>query len=149
MVSLFVTLWRWWLIVSGIAVFFWLSLEDTTSLWVALLGTNLTASIVSHRARHMGFDVRVLWHWLAFGGVVGASSTLMVTFLMFFKTAWHSHDYPDFPPLMMLDMLMRLPVWTLAGILIGCAGYALQRALKPAGEADKTHHLHDGASPQP
>jgi hypothetical protein len=51
---------------------------------------------------------------------------------MLFKTGWHGHGFPDYPPPMMLAMLERLPVWMLAGALIGLAIAMIKLVVSPA-----------------
>jgi hypothetical protein len=57
------------------------------------------------------------------GVITGLGASITTTGLMFFKDALHAHLFPDFPPLMMLAILQRSPVWAVAGGLAG-AGVA-------------------------
>jgi hypothetical protein len=110
----------------GIILLVWLSLEDNSTVSVALLGTGAAVLYSSiWLLKRSGGQVLPLRLWLPglilFGGTLGALSTLTTTLLMFFKTGWHGHSFPDYPPQMLLAMLQRLPVWMLAGALIGLA----------------------------
>jgi len=124
------------MIAVGVAVFFWLSVEDNSTLPVAVLGTALAVVLALLRALSAwgGRSIRVgdgLLLLALFGALVGAAAALTVTGLMFFKTAWHSHIFPDYPLAMMAAMLTRTPVWALAGALIGAAGGLVWLALLP------------------
>lgn len=118
-------LWlRLCLTAACIVAFFWLSVEDNHVWPVVLLGSSLTllGSLQWALSRYGGHTVtsgRGFLGLALFGGIVGAGSSLMTTLLMFFKTAWHSHLYPDYPVPMMTAMLSRMPVWGLAGVLLG------------------------------
>jgi prepilin signal peptidase PulO-like enzyme (type II secretory pathway) len=121
---------RWLVIGYGGALWLWFSTEDQTALWVTLFGTLGAVLVVGAWAS--GRTVPRAW-WLVWGALlgatVGAGAVWLTTFFMFFKTAWHSHLFPDFPIPMMIAMLERLPLWSLAGAFIG-AGLALWR-LRP------------------
>jgi hypothetical protein len=121
----------------GIILLVWLSLEDNGTLSVALLGTGATILYSSvWLLKRSGGQVLPLRLWLPglilFGGILGALSTLTTTLLMFFKTGWHGHIFPDYPPQMLLAMLQRLPVWMLAGALIGLAIALIKIAVTPS-----------------
>jgi hypothetical protein len=110
----------------GLALLLWLSLEDNGTLSVALLGTGAaTLFTIIALLNRIGGRVLSMRLWftglIGLGAAIGALSTLTTTLLMFFKTGWHGHGFPDYPPAMMLAMLQRLPVWMLAGALIGLA----------------------------
>lgn len=126
-------------IAIGIACLLWLSLEDTDTLPVALLGTSLSVVLIaswwqrlpdSDRSGRQGVLVLVLT-----GSLAGSSSVVATTLLMFFKTAWHGHLYPDYPILMLVAMLERLPVWALAGAFLGLA-IAVGRYRTPGGNTN-------------
>jgi hypothetical protein len=97
---------RWLLIACGITVFLWLGNEDTATWPVAALGL---------------------------AGVCGALASVL---LMFLKTAWHSHIFPDYPLPMMAAMAARAPAWAAAGAALALA-LVLWRGLakedQPAG----------------
>jgi hypothetical protein len=118
----------------GAVVFFWLSAEDNSALPVAIFGTGISVAIVfwwlSRNYGGKALDRRFWFPGLIFaGGITGAGAALSAVLLMFFKTAWHSHVFPDYPLPMMLAMLERLPAWTLAGALVGLAVALIYTAL--------------------
>lgn len=55
------------------------------------------------------------------GGIMGTSAAAYTAGLMLLKTALHNHVYPDYPLSVILGILVRLPMWTIAGALIGAA----------------------------
>jgi prepilin signal peptidase PulO-like enzyme (type II secretory pathway) len=109
-------------IMWGVAILAWLSIEDTTTLPVTILGTG--ASVVGVwlwlTTRYHGQDMGLLL-WAVLGASMGMGAIVCATALMFFKTAWHSHLYPDFPTPMLLAMLARVPWWAIAGAMLGLA----------------------------
>lgn len=117
---------RWARIGYGIALLFWLGAEDTETLPIALLG--LLGAVLGVGG----------WAWRTYGqtpltpatqrlalvltgGLIGASAALISTLLMFLKTGWHNHPFPDFPFAMMIAMLERAPVWAMAGAMLAGA----------------------------
>ncbi|HUN05815.1 MAG TPA: hypothetical protein PLQ56_04420 [Aggregatilineales bacterium] len=108
----------------GLVLLLWMSLEDTHTEPVVVLGVALSL-LVSLRTllRRLGgqeVSLRQLLLILAFsGGLVGVGTSISTALLMFFKNAWHAHLFLDFPPGIMLAILERAPAWGLAGVLIG------------------------------
>ncbi len=119
---------------AGGTLLFWLSLEDQDMLGVTLLGTMSAMLLVSHvlMQQYGGQSLPLYW-FPPLGALVGAGAALNTTLLMFFKTAWHAHPFPDFPPQMMLDMLARMPFWGFAGMLVGLGIGALWYAVGKCG----------------
>ncbi len=110
----------------GTILFFWLTIEDQNAFAPALLGA-VGAILIGLRwvlARLGGKMIplstaligAVLW-----GALVGAGGTAAAAILMFFKTAWHAHIFPDYPLPMIAEMLVRSPAWALAGALAALA----------------------------
>jgi hypothetical protein len=117
---------RFVMIGYGLLLLIWLSLEDSSSLSVALLGTGLatliTAFLLLNRFGGRSFSLQqAFWGTIFLGATIGALSALCTTLLMFFKSSWHGHVFFDYPPQMMLAMLSRTPAWAFAGLLIGLA----------------------------
>jgi hypothetical protein len=143
---------RWLSILVGLCVFLWLGVEDTHTLPVALLGSAAAlCAVLMWVASQGGFQAlsgSPAVGLVLMGGLVGALAALTTTVLMFVKTAWHSHIALDYPPLMMLAMLERAPVWALAGVFVGAAAAALwplcntRRELEPI-RAEQERPSHD------
>ena len=119
----------------GILLMLWMSTEDSGTLTVTLLGSGLSVLAIGLWLLQETRDRRISFRGLLIGGagsggLMGAGAILATVALMFLKTAWHSHIYPDYPPQMMLDMLVRIPAWGLAGGMLGLAGALLWIALQ-------------------
>jgi multisubunit Na+/H+ antiporter MnhE subunit len=105
----------------GLLVFVWMSLEDNGTLTVSLLGAGLATALILYQTfkRFAGEELATRFLFPLLGLLIGAASPIATILLMFFKTAWHGHEFPDYPLELMRDMLFRLPAWALAGGLIG------------------------------
>lgn len=103
----------------GIVVFLWLTPEENSVISVTLLGVGgaLLAGL------HLAYRLRPVRHGalIGIGALAGASASLITALLMFLKTAVHAHLFPDYPPLLLIGILERLPTWTVAGGLLGGA----------------------------
>ena len=117
---------RFLLIGYGLCLLVWMSLEDTSLIPVVVLGTGLAVigviyTVAQNMAQQAISLTRLLFLLVMVSTAVGGLAPLAITVLMFFKTSWHAHPFPDYPPALMLAMLSRVPAWTLAGCLLGCA----------------------------
>jgi hypothetical protein len=126
---------RFFLLGYGLVIFIWMSLEDNGTLTVSLLGVGLATALILYqtleriggKALAMRFYFPLL---IGLGALIGAASSLTTILLMFFKTAWHGHGFPDYPLELMRDMLFRLPAWALAGSLLSFALILLLRVIE-------------------
>lgn len=106
----------------GAVLLFWMSLEDNGAVSVSILGTILAGWLVYFgMLRYLPHHQLTMRSLSLIGLGIGAGGTLCTTGLMFFKTAWHGHLFPDYPFGMMAAMLQRAPVWGVAGAMIGLA----------------------------
>ncbi len=108
----------------GLMLFVWLTPEDNTVWPVAVLGVGLALlSLMWLIRRHLGGSGFHGWYVpigaALLGGIIGLGGTLATAGLMFFKNALHAHAFWDFPPGMVVAMLIRAPSWALAGGLAG------------------------------
>jgi hypothetical protein len=115
---------RFLLLGYGLVLFIWMSLEDNGTLTVSLLGAGFATTLILYQTfeRIGGKELSMRFFiglFVGIGVLSGAISPLATISLMFFKTAWHGHGFPDYPPELMRDMLFRLPAWALAGGLLG------------------------------
>lgn len=113
-------------LVYGGMLMFWLSLEDNGIVSVSLLGMGAVLVFVGDWLwrRYGDTSVRIeaiVPLLILLGGLFGTLANLVTVFLMFFKTAWHAHLFPDYPNDILLSTLQRLPVWAGAGALLGLA----------------------------
>lgn len=124
---------RFALMAYGLLIFFWMSLEDNGTLTVSLLGAGLATALILYQilARFGGKDLETRFFFPICGALIGAASSITTVLLMFFKTAWHGHEYPDYPIELMRDMLFRLPAWALAGGLFGLGIVFFTSSLRP------------------
>jgi hypothetical protein len=128
-------LWRRWaLIGGGLAVFFWLRLEDHgvgTALLMGMLLSALTLAWAAWpRLAERTLSARQLVLSLAFTGAVGGLLTaLFGALLMLLKNGFHGHLYPDYPIVLIEGTLTRAPAWALAGAFLGAGAALLLLAL--------------------
>lgn len=133
---------RLWLILLGIALFFWLGKEDKDVVAVTALGLILAGSFVCWLIfQRRRFDItansKISLALGILGGVCcGALSSLFTALLMLLKDLRHGHVFPDYPPELILAALERLPAWSLAGGLIGLALSLFCRAFAGARPRD-------------
>jgi hypothetical protein len=131
---------RWLLIACGITVFLWLGNEDTATWPVAALGLAggalLTAWWLWPYSKAPLTPPSLLAAAALAGALAGVCGALASVLLMFLKTAWHSHIFPDYPLPMMAAMAARAPAWAAAGAALALA-LVLWRGLakedQPAG----------------
>ncbi|MEP7291994.1 MAG: hypothetical protein ABI835_09430 [Chloroflexota bacterium] len=102
----------------------WSSLEDNSVLPVALLGAGLAVLILalwfSGRFGSRTFAARsALLAAALVGAVAGLASALSTAALMLIKDGLHAHLFPDYPFGLIVDILARAPLWSLAGIFAG------------------------------
>lgn len=115
---------RFLLIGYGLILLIWMSLEDSSTLVVAILGTG--ASIIYSGAwigsrfgeRDLALK-NVSIGLIVWGALLGIVSSLITALLMFFKSSWHGHIYPDYPLAMITDTLALMPIWAISGGLLG------------------------------
>jgi hypothetical protein len=117
---------RFLLIGYGLILVIWMSLEDKRAVSVALLGTGAAIIYLGTwiLSRFSGQDIALRFWFTGFilsGIGLGAASALSTAILMFFKSSWHEHLYPDYPPQMIAAMLARMPFWAMSGALFGLA----------------------------
>ncbi|MBI5671658.1 MAG: hypothetical protein HZC41_27000 [Chloroflexi bacterium] len=115
---------RWAGLLYGLALLLWLSLEDNHVWPVAALGAGLAALLVLlNLLRRLGGRAIPTPYAVAgvvtLGALVGLGAAVATAGLMLFKNALHAHVFLDYPPGLLLAVLSRAPVWTLAGGLVG------------------------------
>lgn len=115
---------RWLALVYGVAALLWLSREDNDVKAVAALGFGLAALLVIRAVTGQLGGKRIAARYVAAGSVVlgamtGLGSAAAIAGLMLFKNALHAHVFLDYPPPVILGILERAPVWTVAGGLAG------------------------------
>ncbi len=121
--------WRSLLILAGVGILLWSGLEDKDASGAAAFGliTAVPLTMLLLRSRSP-VKINVLVNSSLAGSLIGALASVIAAALMLFKDLRHAHPFPDFPPMMILGMLERLPHWTVAGALVGI-GVGLLRYL--------------------
>lgn len=119
----------------GVGVFFWLRIEDNSVLPAVIAGLALSLlGALIWAARNLGGKtLRLRWIVLGaalLGGLCGLGAAVATAGLMLLKNGMHGHVFPDFPFGVIIEILQRAPLWTLAGGLAGLglalAWWALQ-----------------------
>ena len=108
------------LLLTGLALLLWSGLEDNDTTAVTLLGWLTSVMFTQWFLARMaaGQPAKVTDIGLA-GLLVGAFASLCTAALMLFKNLRHAHVFPDYPAEMLLAVLERLPIWSIAGGLAG------------------------------
>ena len=121
---------RWLVIAYGLVMLAWMSTEANDIRLVTLLGCIGAVLIaVLQVTQRVGGQILSRRAWIFgaawIGALIGAGVSLLTAAFMFTKTAWHSHLFPDYPVEMMIAVLLRAPVWALAGAMLLLAGALL------------------------
>ncbi len=126
--------WRRAMVLAGgLAVFFWLRLEDhgvATAILMGLISTALAGMVWvwPHLSRREWGPRGLLVTMGLTGAAAGAASALATAGLMLLKNGFHGHLNPDYPAGLLLDTLSRAPAWALAGALLGIGAALLSLA---------------------
>lgn len=121
------SLWRRLaLIGGGLAVFFWLRLEDhgvVTALIMAVIVSALALAfwLWPRLAARTWTPPTLILAAALTGGLFGLLTAVSAALLMLLKNGFHGHLNPDYPAGILLDTLARAPAWALAGALLGLA----------------------------
>lgn len=118
-------------LIYGGLLLLWTSLEDNSVLPVAILGVGLALILIAFWITRR-FSRRNLNNISAalIGAAVGALGALMTALLMLIKVGLHSHLYPDYPFGLIGEMLLRLPLWGIAGAFAGIGLLLAWKALQ-------------------
>lgn len=105
---------------SFLVTFAWLSIEDTSTHWVTLLGIGFSLiAIFGFLVYNKNNQLSPLLIYPVSGFLAGLLVTPLVVSLMAIKTGLHSHVTPDFSIQQIWSVLKTTPVWAVAGLLIG------------------------------
>lgn len=111
---------------GGLAVFLWLRLEDhgvvpAIIMGLILAGLALIAWLWPRLANRPLKPGRLVLLVALSGVGLGLLTALAAAFLMLLKNGFHGHLNPDYPAGVILDTLVRAPIWALAGGLLAAA----------------------------
>lgn len=114
-------------LVLGIALLFWLPIEDVSEQSVVLFAALVSAWLgLRYLLPARPGEIHYLRRYLLTGALAGLAVTPLALFLMALKTGFHGHYAPDFTIEQMQAVLYRAPVWVFVGLLLGL-GIALLR----------------------
>ncbi len=104
----------------------WIGVEDYSLAAVTVLGAGLPALFLGHfLLRRFGgavLSMRKSLLLLSAGGLLaGALAPLAIAILMAVKVSLHGSTTPGFEAQTVVAVVARLPVWALAGLLVGVA----------------------------
>jgi hypothetical protein len=119
----------------GALLFFWLRIEDNSTLPPVLAGLALTlvAAFLWLDGALGGKTLRLRYVFpgaALLGGISGLGTAAAAALLMLLKNGTHGHVFPDYPFGVIVEILRRAPLWALAGGLavfgISLAWWALR-----------------------
>lgn len=114
-------------LIVGIALILWLPIEDANLNRVLFFASAVcTWGAARFMLNISSQDRKFLWRHILAGAVAGLAVSPVAIFLMAFKSGLHGHGVPDFSIGQILRVLVRFPVWVIAGTLLGL-GVALAR----------------------
>lgn len=116
--------------IVGLTWFLWIGFEDRGLTPVLILSGLISISIglqvwarwfPSNQGRNFPF-----FRWITIGMSSGALVGPIAVLLALLKTSLHQHIEADFSAEDLALLLGRVPVWILAGLLFGTAGFILE-----------------------
>ncbi|RMG83411.1 MAG: hypothetical protein D6712_13025 [Chloroflexi bacterium] len=130
------TLPRYIVIFYGIALFIWLGFESDDIYTPIVFGAVMVVLIIWQIMNKLAIQTTVKPQRLfslgaGAGAVAGASVNIFAALIMLFKDVRHGHTFPDYPLMLIVDFVARLPIWALAGGLIGLAIVLVWLAIRP------------------
>lgn len=111
---------RYFAIFLGIALLFWLPIEDIAETWVILFAIALSTwlAVALFIAKRISLRSRLFSHVLV-GTFAGILVTPIALLLMVFKTGFHAHEVPDYTTQQLISIVWKTPIWVIGGFLIG------------------------------
>lgn len=110
--------------IAGLAWFIWLGYEDRSLGTVMGLSAIVCVAlcltwVAKWRGRRQAERRRWLLESMGFGLLTGGMVAPVAVLLILIKISLHAHGTPDFTTGDIAEVIHRLPVWALAGILCG------------------------------
>jgi uncharacterized membrane protein YedE/YeeE len=111
---------RYWGIFLGIALLFWLPIEDTTETWALLFAIAIStwlaiAFFLSKRVKLRS----LLVEYILSGTLAGILVTPIALLLMAIKTGFHAHEAPEYTSQQLVSTVWKTPLWIVGGFLVG------------------------------
>jgi hypothetical protein len=111
---------RFFAILLGIALLFWLPVEDTAETSAVLFAIAISTWLAIALFKSKRADFRPsLYNYILAGSLAGILVTPIALFLMVFKTGLHGHEAPDYTTQQFIAVARRMPAWITGGFLIG------------------------------
>ena len=99
--------------------FFWLPFEDRNERWALLFAASISILVTIYLTTRLDIDRSHGYIFLILGGLAGLLVPLVAVLLMVLKNSLHGHAVPDFTIPMVASVLQRIPIWVIAGFLVG------------------------------
>jgi hypothetical protein len=116
---------RLFAILLGIALFFWIPLEDSSENLAVLYAYFISTWLVGALLIRFKNPSRLTIINICFAGILtGATITPLIIFLMVLKTGIHAHLVPDYSFEQFISIINRTPIWFISGYLTGM-GYGM------------------------
>jgi hypothetical protein len=114
---------RYLAIFLGIALLFWLPIEDTAENWAILFALAISAwfavaVLISNRVTFRS----LLLNYILIATIAGAFVTPIALLLMAFKTGMHAHGAPEYSAQQLVSVVWKTPIWIAGGFLMGLGG---------------------------
>ena len=111
---------RYFAILLGIALLFWLPIEDSAEAWAILFAIAISTwlAIALLLIKRISFR-SILFDHVFVGTFAGILVTPIALLLMAFKIGLHSHEVPDYTIQQVISAIWKTPIWIIGGFLIG------------------------------
>ena len=111
---------RFFAILLGIALLFWVPLEDASEnpaiLFAYFISTWIVGALV---IRYKNPTFLTIINIVFAGILTGAIITPLILLLMVFKVGLHAHLVPDYSFEQFISIINRTPIWFISGFLTG------------------------------
>ena len=117
----------------GVFIFFWIGYEDRSTFLPVLLGGGIALGLalqLKHSIDRVGVASQAATKYLLYGLIFGGLAMPLAALSMLVKLSLHAHVPPDFSAAQIQAVLLRSPIWAIAGAMIGLAA-GLRRSTRP------------------
>jgi hypothetical protein len=105
----------------GLSVLAWLPFEDSHEAPAMILAGLIALLGAASYLSQTRLTARPAWMHPLSGLAAGMAVAPLALLLMGIKNGLHAHAQPEYTPQQLLAVLYSLPVWSLAGLLVGSA----------------------------
>jgi uncharacterized membrane protein YedE/YeeE len=111
---------RFFAILLGIALLFWVPLEDASENLAILFAYFISSWLVGALLIRYKNPTRLTIIIIIFAGILtGATITPLILLLMVLKVGLHAHLVPDYSFDQFITVINRTPIWFISGFLTG------------------------------